>query len=183
MNFSSNERNRDAFIGFGSNLGDPVSNIEKALRMLTDGPDVSIGRVSSLYRTAPVGVEDQDWFVNGVARIRTVLEPLDLLDRLLSVEKILGRVRTLRWGPRTVDLDILLYKQTVLDIEKLQIPHPRMHERRFVLVPLCEIAPDVMHPVFRKTMLQLSEEIKDDKAVELMEGLEEWKWDGSVGRP
>ena len=183
MNLPSNARNRDAFIGFGSNLGDPVSNIEKALRLLANDPDISIERVSSLYRTAPVGVEDQDWFVNGVAHIRTVLDPFDLLNLLLSVEKTLGRERILRWGPRTIDLDILLYGALVLDREELQIPHPRMHERRFVLDPLCEIAPEVMHPVFRKTMLQLFEEIEDDKAVELMEGLKEWKWDGSVGRP
>jgi 2-amino-4-hydroxy-6-hydroxymethyldihydropteridine diphosphokinase len=136
-----------AAIGLGSNLGDPVRNCLDALDLLQKHPAVNIVKTSSLYRTKPVGFAGQDWFVNGAVLCETSLEPLDLLDFLLGLEKSLGRVRTIRWGPRTLDLDILFYGNRQMDLPNLQIPHPRMQDRLFVLVPLTEIEPDWVHPV------------------------------------
>ncbi len=129
-----------AFIGLGSNEGEPVANLTGALRALDNTAGIKVIAVSSLYLTEPVGYENQLWFHNCVAEIETKLPPTRLLQVLQGIENSLGRVRTVRWGPRTVDLDILLYDRVQIDSEKLVIPHPRMTERAFVMVPLAEIA-------------------------------------------
>jgi 2-amino-4-hydroxy-6-hydroxymethyldihydropteridine diphosphokinase len=134
----------DAYVGLGSNLGDREQTLRRALDLL--GEHVELVAVSSFRQTEPVGVLDQPRFVNAAARIRTSLPPRALLDLLLATERALGRERRERWGPRTVDLDLLLYGDDVLDEPGLTVPHPRLHERAFVLEPLAELDPGLVVP-------------------------------------
>lgn len=137
---------KKAAIGVGSNQGDSVRICLEVFDLLRNHPDVSILRTSSLYRTSPVGVSEQDWFINAAVLVQTRLQPQALLALLLKVEKSFGRVRTVKWGPRTLDLDILFYEDIQLDLPGLRVPHPLMSERLFVLKPLAEIEPDWVHP-------------------------------------
>lgn len=134
------------FIGLGSNMGDKAGYIRKALDMLDEHPQVEVAAVAPLYLTAPVGYVDQDWFLNTVAEIKTTLEPGELLAALQDIETRLGRKRTIRWGPRVVDLDLLLYGREEIARPALTLPHPRMQERAFVMVPLADLAPDLILP-------------------------------------
>lgn len=129
----------------GSNLGDRRANLEQALRWLVDA-GVQVVRRSSWYETEPVGYASQPPFLNLVAEVRTSLDPRALLRCAQQVEAALGRVRSVRWGPRTVDVDLLLYGRRVIREPDLLVPHPRLRERAFVLVPLCEVAPDLVLP-------------------------------------
>ena len=131
-------------IGLGSNLGDRQKNIMTAIEKLGQHKDIQIEKVSSLYETKPVGVTTQPDFINGVISITTSLSPLALLRVCLKVEEEMGRIRDERWGPRNIDIDILVYHDLMMEDEVLQIPHPRLHERCFVLVPLEEIAPGAL---------------------------------------
>lgn len=135
-----------AFIGLGSNMGNTEETLNEALRMIDLHPEIKVIEVSTIYLTEPVGYVDQPWFSNCVAELETDLTPLRLLDVLQEIEEILGRVRTIRWGPRTVDLDILLYDKLNIDNDRLTIPHPRMKERAFVMIPLSEIAASAEFP-------------------------------------
>ncbi|MBO8127758.1 MAG: 2-amino-4-hydroxy-6-hydroxymethyldihydropteridine diphosphokinase [Peptococcaceae bacterium] len=135
-----------AYIGLGSNMGDKEGQIKLALSMLDELPGTKVARVASLYRTAPIGDTDQDWFINTVARVETRLGPRRLLRSLLEIEKKLGRVRTRRWGPRVIDLDLLLYDNVRINGPDLIVPHPRLTERAFVVVPLAELAPELVLP-------------------------------------
>jgi len=135
-----------AFLSLGSNLGDRAATLEAALRALEASGDVRILRRSSLYETAPMGKTDQPEFYNLVVEVETTLGPEVLLDRCQDVERALGRMRKERWGPRTVDVDLLLYDRLTVTTERLIIPHPEMLRRRFVLEPLLEIAPDAILP-------------------------------------
>lgn len=135
-----------AFIAFGANLGDPRSSYEHACAALAALPDTTLERRSSLYRSAPIGVEGQPDYVNGVIELRTRIAPAALLARLLEIEREAGRVRDGHCAPRTLDLDLLLYDQRVIREPDLEVPHPRMHQRAFVLLPLAEIAPDAAIP-------------------------------------
>lgn len=130
-------------IGLGSNLGDRKKNILTAIQKLSQGEDISIDRVSSLYETKPVGVTNQPDFINGAISISTNLSPRALLAVCLIVECEMGRIRDERWGPRNIDIDILVYHDLIIQDEVLQIPHPRLCERAFVLIPLQEIARDI----------------------------------------
>jgi 2-amino-4-hydroxy-6-hydroxymethyldihydropteridine diphosphokinase len=130
-----------AYVGLGANLGDREQTIRAAVAELPD-----VVAVSPLRETDPVGVTDQPRFLNGVAALETELAPRELLDILLAVERRLGRERRERWGPRTIDLDLLLYGDAVIDEDGLKIPHPRLHERRFVLEPLADLAPQLVVP-------------------------------------
>jgi 2-amino-4-hydroxy-6-hydroxymethyldihydropteridine diphosphokinase len=135
-----------AFVGLGSNLGDPAAQIRCALSTLAAMPETRLLRQSSFYRNPPVGYLDQPEFVNAVAEIETRLKPRDLLDQLLALERTHGRTRDFPNAPRTLDLDILLYGRLVVNEPGLTIPHPRMLDRAFVLVPLAEIAPNITVP-------------------------------------
>lgn len=142
-----------AYIGLGSNLGDRGAMIARALEQLHPR------RVSTIVETEPWGVADQPRFLNAVAEIETDLAPAELLDRLLDVERGLGRVRKEKWGPRTIDLDLLLYGDRQVASEALSVPHPRLHERRFVLEGLAELCPDRTVPGLGRTVRQLLEHI------------------------
>lgn len=142
---SQGESDALVYLGLGSNMGKRREQIDAALRFL-EGSGVSVVRRSSFYETEPVGVEDQPWFLNAVVATRTDLSPLELLALCKEAERRGNRAKTFRFGPRTIDVDILLYKGQVYRDDTLLIPHPRMHERRFVLVPLVEIAPGIRVP-------------------------------------
>jgi 2-amino-4-hydroxy-6-hydroxymethyldihydropteridine diphosphokinase len=147
---------KTAYLSLGSNMGDRKQQLDAALAKLA-APDLRVLRVSSLYETEPVGLTAQRWFVNLAAEIETDLFPMQLLTRINKIERDLGRVRTVRNGPRTLDIDILLYGKAVVRSLKLEIPHPRMAERRFVLAPLAELAADLRHPVTHQTIRAMLE--------------------------
>lgn len=134
------------YVGLGSNIGDRTQHLVDASAALHRHPAITVQAVSSLYHTAPVGFTAQDWFLNAVARLETTLSPLALLEVTQATERHLGRVPTWRWGPRIIDIDILLYDTLQVHTPSLTIPHAALHERRFVLVPLAELAPDVQLP-------------------------------------
>jgi 2-amino-4-hydroxy-6-hydroxymethyldihydropteridine diphosphokinase len=157
-------------IGMGANLGDPVASIREAAEVLRGNPGIVVRQCSSLYRTEPVGKADQDWFVNGVLHCETSMEPEQLLLVLQDVEHRSGRVRRERWGPRTLDLDILAFGELVLEREGLILPHPRLHERKFVLIPLLEILPHWRHPRLRLAGRELLQKLGGEggQTVELL---------------
>lgn len=134
------------YLGLGSNLGDRVKNLRSCVRILTDCESVRLLRVSGVYQAEPIGHEDQPQFLNAVVCIDTTLSPKELLSFVQKIERALGRRRTIRWGPRTIDVDILLYAMEKIDEPELTIPHPRIYERRFVLLPLREIEPEITFP-------------------------------------
>ncbi|HWJ79308.1 MAG TPA: 2-amino-4-hydroxy-6-hydroxymethyldihydropteridine diphosphokinase [Niallia sp.] len=159
----------EAYLSLGSNIGDRFKYLEDAVRLLHHCPDIQVKSVSSVYETDPVGFEEQDLFLNIVVKVTTNLSAFSLLEVCQNVEKELGRKRLIRWGPRTIDLDILLYNQENIESEKLIVPHPRMEERAFVLIPLMEIAPNLSLPN-KSISLKDSVKLLGDK-----EGVRVWK--------
>lgn len=141
-----------AYIALGSNIGNREENLNIAIEMLKQNEGVEVTLVSSFINTEPVGFTEQPDFLNAVVEVKTSLCPYKLLEICFDIEKNLKRERIIHWGPRTIDLDILLYEDLVLNDADLTIPHPRMHEREFVLKPLKEIAPKALHPVLKKTI-------------------------------
>ena len=144
-----------AYVALGSNLGDKEANLRKALELLEER-GVEVVKTSSFICTEPYGVTDQPQFLNGVCEVRTSLVPLALLHTLLEIEQEMGRVRLRHWGERNIDLDLLLYEDVVMDTEELKLPHPDMQNRDFVLLPLAEIAPKLVHPILQKSIEELS---------------------------
>ncbi|MEI7968664.1 MAG: 2-amino-4-hydroxy-6-hydroxymethyldihydropteridine diphosphokinase [Betaproteobacteria bacterium] len=159
-----------AYVGLGSNLAGPVRQLQDAIRALADLPDTRLIAVSGFYRTAPVGYLDQPDFVNAVASLDTSLSARNLLDELLVIERRHGRVRTRLNGPRTLDLDLLLFGDVSLDEAGLTLPHPRMHERAFVLVPLAEIASDLVL-AGRGPVRELADRASGAQPLEVLDGV------------
>lgn len=167
-----------AYIGIGSNLGDSLKQCKESIQMLSCVSGIALERISSFYKTEPViddpgikehleELEHQNWFINAAVEIRTTLSPRDLLGALQNIEKSMGRERKFAGAPRNVDLDLLLYSQEIIREADLIVPHPRMHQRRFVLEPMCEIASFVIHPVFGVSMRGLKDRLDNQNKVEL----------------
>lgn len=154
-----------AFIGIGSNLGSPAENCEKAIGLLHASSEIEVVNQSNLYKSEPVGKLKQDWFVNATVAIKTSLVPEALLISVLKIEKVLGRERREKWGPRVIDLDILTYENRVVHSASLTLPHPEMAKRKFVLMPLSEFAGDYVHPVENKTIYDLLQDLPESPQV------------------
>jgi 2-amino-4-hydroxy-6-hydroxymethyldihydropteridine diphosphokinase len=142
------------YLALGSNIGDREANLRAAIANISTA-GITVLRESPIYETEPVGLAEQRWFLNMVVEGETALFPMQLLTRARKIERALGRMRTVANGPRTIDIDILLYGNTVIRTPRLEVPHPRMDQRRFVLVPLADLAPALRHPVNRKTVSQM----------------------------
>ncbi len=152
-----------AYLSVGANLGDKIANCRAGLLRLEQRPDTRVVVVSPFYRTEPVDFVDQDWFVNLAAKIRTELDPFALLRVLQDIQQEAGQgPKRVRFGPRLLDLDIIFYEDAVIETAGLVLPHPRMHRRRFVLQPLCDIAPDFVHPVLGERVQVLLDNLPDD---------------------
>ena len=154
-----------AYLGLGTNLGQRSENLAKALDVLSSDPGLHVERCSRVYETEPWGVADQPPFLNMVAGVTTSLDPESLLALCKEVEQQLGRQPGIRWGPRPIDVDILLYGDSVVQLPHLEIPHPRLHIRAFALVPLAELAPGAVHPGLGKTIGELAATVDDLEGV------------------
>ncbi len=159
---SYNPNHHEVYISLGSNVGDRVDNCRKAISAVNSCEDCVVEAQSSLYETEPVDMEGADWFVNGVVSVETSLEPETFLVTLQAIERAMGRSpEHARFSPRTLDLDLLFFDERIVRTKDLQLPHPRLHERRFVLRPLCDIAPELVHPILRKTVRSLLTNLED----------------------
>jgi 2-amino-4-hydroxy-6-hydroxymethyldihydropteridine diphosphokinase len=152
------------YISVGSNIGDRLQNCRQGITALTRSSKSRVVAQSRIYVTEPVDYEDQDWFINMMIKLETALEPLELLDQIKTIQRAAGRKRDIiKYGPRILDLDIIFFDDLVIDSERLVVPHPRMHQRRFVLRPICDIDPDIMHPLLKKTMQSLLDHLGEDE--------------------
>lgn len=156
-----------AFLALGSNLGDRLDHLKQAILLLEGEPEIEVVNSSSIYETDPVGYEDQGPFLNMVLQVATGLLPEELLELCLKIENLLGRKREIFWGPRTLDLDILLYNQENIETEDLKVPHPRMHQRAFVMIPLLEINKNIHVPKIEKPMTLWVENLPDKEGVRI----------------
>lgn len=147
------------YIAFGSNIGDRYGAVADAFRLIEEN-SMKILRKSQVYETEPYGYTDQPPFINGVLLVETKLGSHEVLKKLLAIELELGRVRLIRWGPRTIDLDIIFFNDEIIDDEDLKVPHPDMQNRTFVLRPLNDISPDYIHPVLKKSVAKMLEELE-----------------------
>ena len=152
-----------AYIGIGSNIGDRFNNIKNAELEINSSGNSKVVEISKIYETEPVGYLNQAEFLNCVFKIETYLEPVQLMKSLIKIEKILKRVRVIHWGPRTIDLDIIFYDNIISTAKDALIPHPRMHERMFVLKPLCDLDPSYIHPVINKSCIHIAEKLESEQ--------------------
>ena len=152
-----------AYISIGSNIGDPLRNCRRGIDELCLDGQVKLVALSPFYNTRPVDYLEQDWFVNAAALVESALSPFELLSKTQGIQARMGRkFDAVRFGPRVLDLDIILYEDAVIDTPHLVVPHPRMHKRRFVLHPICDIDPSVVHPVLGQTVRELLEQLPSD---------------------
>lgn len=156
-----------AYISLGSNIDDRLAYLRDAVYLLQQDERIEVNKISSVYETDPVGYTEQENFLNIVIQVNTSYQAEELLTKCLDVEKVLGRKREIRWGPRTVDLDILLYNQDNIETEYLSVPHPRMHERAFVIIPLVEIEPNIQLPTMDQPLCVELECMTDKEGVRL----------------
>lgn len=154
-------------LSIGANLGNRMKTIESAINLLSEHPEVKIIKISKVYETEPVGYKDQPWFLNAVVSAETSLEMNRLIQLCKTIEYYLGRKIRKRWTEREIDIDLLFYGEQVKQSEMLQVPHPRMQERKFVLVPAAEIAAEFVHPIFKQTITELLEECQDSSVVKV----------------
>jgi 2-amino-4-hydroxy-6-hydroxymethyldihydropteridine diphosphokinase len=154
-----------AYIGVGSNLGARLENCRQAVICLEEHSGIHVIARSAFYETEPIGKTDQGWFLNAAIQVTTELEPDALLQSLLGIETAMGRIRNEKWGPRIIDLDLLLYADRTIKTPRLEVPHPQMTQRRFVLAPLSELAGECVHPLKGKTIRQLLSELSEDGTV------------------
>ena len=153
-----------AYISAGSNMGDRLQNCRKGIEALTESGNSRILAQSCIYKTEPVDYEDQDWFMNMMVKLETAHDPFQLLDHIEHIQRAAGRIQDpIRFGPRILDLDIILYDDRIIDSERLVVPHPRMHKRCFVLKPICDIDPAIIHPVLKQEMQFLLKRLGQDK--------------------
>ena len=160
-----------AYIGIGSNLGTPGKNCIEAIEKISSTKDIKIISRSSFYQTEPIGEVQQDWFVNSAIKIKTNLSPTHLLSALLNIESAMGRTREEKWGPRLIDLDLLFYGNLILGKKSLTLPHPEIQKRKFVLIPMSEIAESLVHPTLKKTIKTLLQESSDGTVVKKLKSL------------
>ena len=154
------------YISIGSNIGNKLQNCQNGIKALINPRLSSLKKQSPFYSTEPVDYKNQDWFINAVIKIQSVLDPFQLLSKIKSIQHDAGRISDMvRYGPRVLDLDILLYNDLVINSSGLVIPHPRMHKRRFVLKPMCDIDPTVVHPLLKKDMQYLLDNLGDGQEI------------------
>jgi 2-amino-4-hydroxy-6-hydroxymethyldihydropteridine diphosphokinase len=153
------------YLGLGSNIGDKKMFIESAVLRISEITRTKVIRSSLLYRTEPWGIKNQDFFLNSVVEIETGLKPEELLKELKKIETSVGREKREKWHEREIDIDILFYDGIIFENDQIKIPHPELHKRNFVLVPMCELNPEFVHPVLKRSMLELLNESMDSSAV------------------
>jgi len=159
------------YIGLGSNIGDRLINIKNAIHEIKCLEYVKLERISSLYHTEPIGVIDQDWFYNAVIEVKTEIDPFEMLNTLQAIEQKLKKDKQYRWGPRRIDLDLLDFKNLIVHSDRLILPHPLMSSRKFVLVPLSEVAPCYVHPVLSVTVWNMLRHCPDSQVIRIREKL------------
>lgn len=154
------------YLGIGTNLGDRELNLRRAIDKINDHIGTVV-HLSSVYETEPVGFSSGDMFLNLAAEVDSIMEPDSMIDKIMQIETLLGRIRKAgRYGSRVIDIDILMYGQTIIKSDLVTVPHPRLHERKFVLVPLCELAPDFVHPLLKKSIRILLDECSDKSFIQ-----------------
>ncbi len=153
-----------AYISVGSNLGDRLQNCRKGIASLIESGKSRVLAQSRIYTTEPVDYDDQNWFINWVVKLETALDPFQLLAQIETAQRTAGRIKDpIRFGPRILDLDIILFDNRIIESERLVVPHPRMHQRRFVLHPICDIDPTIIHPVLKQDMQTLLKRLGEDE--------------------
>lgn len=157
----------EAYIALGSNMGNRVEFLKNAIQKINLHPSIDVEETSSIYETDPIGYTDQAEFLNMVIKVNTDLSVFELLDELQNIEKFFDRKREVKWGPRTLDLDILLYNHENIETEQLIVPHPRMHERAFVLIPLFEVNKDIIIPTIREPLSSIIDQLQNKEGVRI----------------
>ncbi len=163
---------KDVILSIGSNLGNRIEFLKSSIKNLEILKDVVIVKVSDVYKTEPIGVSKQSNYFNSIVYLKTDLSPNDLLSEINEIEKMYKRERIIKWGPRTLDIDIIDYDNKIINTEQLTLPHPRMHKRRFVLIPMTEIDPYYIHPLYNISLFTMLKQTEKQKCVKM--NMENW---------